>query len=319
MNFVGLKSAGLLRRRRALRLTISHPATADDAALYAGFPWKDADGEHESMIWKSTDDGASWTETNPGDDGPNGEADSVENYCDIQCTYDNVVEADPNHPNVVYAAGEYGYDLHPQSGGIYRSDDGGQTWQNLGWDLHPDFHALAWDPTHDGHVAIGNDGGVMKTTDLGGRPTRETPLNQNHWTELNSAGLAIAQFSSIATNPTRTARLWGGTQDNGTQRKSSTSNSWFDVTSATAARCWSTRPTSTTCTAPTTASRRSGSPTAATAFFTNQSITHGINLGDRSEFYTPWVLNQDERQPAASWAPTASTARTTRRRRPRAT
>ena len=30
----------------------------------------------------------------------------------------------------------------------------------------------------------------------------------------------------------------------------------------------------------------------APAFFTNQSITRGINLSDRSEFYIPWVMNQ---------------------------
>ena len=76
--------------------------------LYAGFNWTDAKGEEPSRVWKSTDGGASWTELPAGDDGPQGEADSVENYCDIQCSYDNVVEADPNHPDTVFVAGEYG-------------------------------------------------------------------------------------------------------------------------------------------------------------------------------------------------------------------
>ena len=32
---------------------------------------------------------------------------------------------------------------------------------------------------------------------------------------------------------------------------------------------------------------------AATSFFTNQSITRGINTGDRSDFYIPWVMNKE--------------------------
>ena len=37
-------------------------------------------------------------------------------------TYDNVIETDPNNPNVVFAGGSFGYDLSPPSGGIFRSD-----------------------------------------------------------------------------------------------------------------------------------------------------------------------------------------------------
>ena len=45
------------------------------------------------------------------------------------------------------------------------------------------------------------------------------------------SNLAITQFTSIATVPQIPARFWGGTQDNGTLRKSGGSNSWFDVAS----------------------------------------------------------------------------------------
>ena len=44
-------------------------------------------------------------------------------------------------------------------------------------------------------------------------------------------GLAITQFSSIANNPTRTARFWGGTQDNGTVRKAAGLPLWYDMAS----------------------------------------------------------------------------------------
>ena len=76
----------------------------------------------------------------------------------MQCFYDNVIEADPTNPNVVFAPGVYDY-AH-SAGGVFRSTDGGQTWKNLGWDLHPDFHAFALDPANSPHVLIGNDGGV---------------------------------------------------------------------------------------------------------------------------------------------------------------
>ena len=64
--------------------------------------------------------------------------------------------------NVLFVAGQFGYGLDPASGGVFRSDDGGATWRNLGWNMHPDFHALAFDPTNTSHVLIGNDGGVYK-------------------------------------------------------------------------------------------------------------------------------------------------------------
>ena len=87
------------------------------------------------------------------------------------------IEVDPTNPNIVYAGGSFGYDLSPQSGGIFRSTDGGASWVNLGWDLHPDFHALAIDPSEPGHVLIGNDGGVWYSPDRGGRPTAAQPLS----------------------------------------------------------------------------------------------------------------------------------------------
>jgi uncharacterized repeat protein (TIGR01451 family) len=275
-------------------ISISHPTPAGAGTLYAGFNWTDAAGEEPSRIWKSTDGGASWTELPTGANGPQGEDDSVENYCDIQCDYDNVVEADPSNPNLLFVAGEYGYDLSPQTGGIYRSSDGGQTWENLGWDLHPDFHAFAFDLKHPGGVAIGNDGGVWYSPDGGGRPTREEPLSDVDWEDLNAGGLTLGQFTSIATNPSfpGQARLWGGTQDNGTQRKSATSNTWFDVTSGDGGQVL---------VDPTDSNFVYGtyfgiSPYRITdggsAFFTNQTITNGIDLNDRSEFYVPFTLNK---------------------------
>ena len=145
--------------------------------------------------------------------------------------------------------GSFGYNLSPPSGGVFRSTDGGQTWVNLGWDQHPDFHALALDPTNTAHVLIGSDGGVWYSTDRGGRPNgTASPLSAVDWQDLNGTvdpasgavthrtGLQISQFTSVANVPqvprgADSERFWGGTQDNGTLRKSVNSATWFDVAS----------------------------------------------------------------------------------------
>jgi uncharacterized repeat protein (TIGR01451 family) len=272
-------------------LGISHPA-GQAAVLYTGFDWVDAAGNHQAArIFKSTDQGASWTVLPTGGATPD---DSVLDYCGTQCFYDNVVEPDPNNPNILFVAGSFGYNLSPQSGGIYRSDDGGQTWKNIGWNLHPDFHALAFDPNNSANVLIGNDGGVWFSPDRGGRPNATDPLSAADFQngDLNGGGLQITQFTSIATNPTKTVRFWGGSQDNGTERKSATSQFWFDVASGDGGQVL---------VDPTNFNYVYGtyfgiSPFRITDgganFFTNQFIENGINLSDRSEFYTPFTMNQ---------------------------
>jgi uncharacterized repeat protein (TIGR01451 family) len=283
----------------ATRFTIglSHPA-GQSAVLYAGFDYVDTSGGyHPARIWKSTDEGASWAIVSGGSG-----QDTITNYCGTQCFYDNVVEVDPSNSNNVYIAGSYNYAIG--SGGIYRSTDGGATWKSLGFDLHPDFHAIAFQADNPGHVVIGNDGGVWYSPDQGGRLGATDPLSSVDWQDLNGTvdpatgvvqhrtGLEITQFTSISTNPAIPARLWGGSQDNGTERRSIASNSWFDVASGDGGQVL---------VDPNTGGFVFGtyfgiSPYrfagAGPGFFTNQSITSGINLSDRSEFYTPWVMNQ---------------------------
>lgn len=279
-------------------LGLSHPAGVKRAVLYAGFGWTDPAGnDHPARVFKSTNAGASWRllPAGTGDD-------SVDDYCAEQCSYDNVIEVDPTNPNIVYVGGQYNYAI--ASGGIFRSDDGGTSWRNLGWDQHPDFHAVAIDPAHTNRVVIGSDGGVWSSDDRGGRPRASDPLSAVTWRDLNGSvdpdtgavtgrsNLAITQFSSIANVPTVPARVWGGTQDNGTLRKSGSSPTWFDVASGDGGQVL---------VDPLDENYVYGtyygiSPyrydDGGLFFYSNQSITNGLDLSDRAEFYVPWVMNQ---------------------------
>jgi len=291
-------------------LGISHPAGASSPTLYTGFDYVDSGNKyHPAQIFRSGDGGTTWANaTGAPAKGP----DSVAGYCGTQCFYDNVVRPDPSNPNIVYALGSYGYANSPQSGGVYRSTDGGQNWLSLGYDLHPDFHAFAFQANKPSHVAIGNDGGVWQSATGGGRNTGGN-LKTAEWENLNgqvdpttlklthSTGLAIGMFSSIATVPKLPGQFWGGTQDNGTLRKSTFDSRWFDQASGDGGQVIVDQTTPNTVNPSVPAwvfgtyygiSPYRYDPAKANSFFGNESINGGIDTKDRAEFYVPWVQNR---------------------------
>jgi uncharacterized repeat protein (TIGR01451 family) len=308
-SMTGLPTGNFLEGGTRFALGIAHPAGDANATLYTGFDWFDgADVYHTARIFKSTDGGATWTQTANGT-GSN----SIANYCGTQCFYDNEVRPDPTNPAVVYVLGSYGYNNSPQSGGVYRTTDGGATWKNLGYDLHPDFHAFAFQASDTLHIAIGNDGGVWDSHTGGGRNGATDPLSAADWQNLNgqvspttaalihSTGLTLGQFSSIATVPRIPGQYWGGTQDNGTLRKSLANTRWFDQASGDGGQVIvdQTTPNEINPTVPAyvfgtyfSISPYRYDPTETNTFFGNEPIDSGINLNDRSEFYVPWVQNR---------------------------
>jgi uncharacterized repeat protein (TIGR01451 family) len=303
-------AAGLTR----FSLGLSHPADIA-LGLYTGFDWVDTAGHHhDGRIFKWNNQTASWVVLPTSGASA---ADSILGYCGTQCFYDNVVEPDPTNPDVIFVAGSFGYNLSPQSGGVYRSTDGGQSWKNLGWNQHPDFHALAFDPNNTNHVLIGSDGGVWYSPNRGGRNLATDSLSKVDWQDLNGTvaasngavshrtGLQITQFTSAATVPTAlvpvglaTERYWGGTQDNGTLRKSVNSQTWFDASSGDGGQAVVDQTDQSGCALG--ACFVYGTYFGVSLFrftdgggtFNNQFILNGINQADRSDFYIPVALNQ---------------------------
>jgi hypothetical protein len=93
---------------------------------------------------------------------------------------------------------------------LYRTNTGGTTWTEIGhWYgdtdptrcIHPDQRVIAFSQTGLGIVYVGNDGGVVKSTDAGQR-----------WTNLNE-NLPGALLYGLALS--RDGTMIAGTQDNG--------------------------------------------------------------------------------------------------------
>ena len=160
------------------------------------------------------------------------------NYCQNgQCGYDDFVEVDPTNPDVVWLGGSMAYDELATPGqvtrsngrAVVRSTNAGVSFTDMTDDartpaagMHPDQHAIVFDPKNTGIALIGSDGGVVrtngtfvdKTADCASRnlpkaadvadcqrflssiPQRIDDLND---------GLRTLQFQSLTPNP-RTAR-----------------------------------------------------------------------------------------------------------------
>jgi hypothetical protein len=131
-----------------------------------------------------------------------------------QFGYNTYIYADPSNADVLYVGGR----------DVYKSTNGGSSWTNLTLSnesyfsalAHPDQHAFAFSSAGSNTIYIGNDGGVYKSDNAG-----------SSFQSLNGT-LSLTQFTSIARHPTDPNITYGGTQDNGTQRRLSGSNQWQD-------------------------------------------------------------------------------------------
>jgi photosystem II stability/assembly factor-like uncharacterized protein len=154
----------------------------------------DPDPDHNLYLYKSIDRGATWIQiaTNCF----NG-ADSCANTNNIGF---GVFAVNPANPQNIVAGNM----------ALYRTDNEGLTWTEIGhwWGdpdpvfcIHPDQRAIAFSRTGVGVVYVGNDAGVVKSTDAG-----------KDWTNLNQ-NLPGALLYGVALS--RDGTMIAGTQDNG--------------------------------------------------------------------------------------------------------
>lgn len=113
--------------------------------------------------------------------------------------YNNSLAVDPLNPNVVYAGGQT-Y--------IERTTNGGTSWSNIesGFPYpHDDHHAATFDAA--GRYLDGGDGGIWRLDNAA--PVR--------WHDMNGT-LNTIQFTGIALDPTNADVVYGGAQDNFTEK-----------------------------------------------------------------------------------------------------
>ncbi|MEJ7863381.1 MAG: BACON domain-containing carbohydrate-binding protein, partial [Pyrinomonadaceae bacterium] len=115
---------------------------------------------------------------------------------------------------------------------LWRSQDGGTTYTNITNNFtisnayspsqsksHPDQHHFYISPTNPNLMYLANDGGLSRSID-----------GAASFQSLN-ASLSLTMFTSLAVHPTDATKTYGGTQDNGTQRRSNAQGGWYEFMS----------------------------------------------------------------------------------------
>ncbi len=203
--------------------------------LYAGMwrferkPWTFTSGSEKGGVYRSTDGGRTWSKLEKGlpkmigriglavsPSNPNivyaileakegtlyKSDDKGENFRQVYKNqnivgrgfYYTQVEADPTDENKIYAV----------ASPLFKSIDGGRSFQRIAPNIHIDFHALWIDPLNPKRMWTGQDGGVAVSTDEG-----------KSWEYVNN--FAAGQFYQIfADNAAPFYNISGGLQDNGT-------------------------------------------------------------------------------------------------------
>jgi photosystem II stability/assembly factor-like uncharacterized protein len=181
-----VKLQGGLPTSNVGRISLAMPP-ADSQRIYASIV-RACDsyggGAYTYSVYRSDDGGLNWISKYPGS---------------IHSSYGwylNTIIASPTDPDIAFTGGIY----------LYRTTDGGDSWDSVQGSQHVDMHALAFDSAE--RLLSGNDGGIYRSSNLG-----------NSWTILNE-GLGIIQFyAGISLDPTDPDRIYGGTQDNGTLKR----------------------------------------------------------------------------------------------------
>jgi photosystem II stability/assembly factor-like uncharacterized protein len=120
----------------------------------------------------------------------------------VQAWYNWFLAVAPDNDGQIYLGGIEAY-----RGTLAETTWAWETISNkTGDDIHPDQHAIAFDPANPNTIYIGNDGGLFASPDRGMK-----------WTSLNN-GLGITEIEYLAQDFGSSRWLLAGTQDNGSIR-----------------------------------------------------------------------------------------------------
>jgi hypothetical protein len=167
-------------------------------------------------------------------------------FCEGQCWYDMYLASPPGQPDVVWFGGSMNYNeiftSKPPSNGraVMRSTDAGVSFTDMTRDnrtppggMHPDQHALVFNPKNPNQVLAGSDGGMVLTSgkfvdasaQCASRGLSPTDLADcQAWLKAipayvvpENTNLQTLQYQGVVYNPSAPDTDWqGGTQDNGT-------------------------------------------------------------------------------------------------------
>ncbi len=146
-----------------------------------------------------------------------------------QFGYNAYIAVHPVNPDTIYVG----------TRDVYKTTNGGATWATLTNNFnssgqstcaphcyspgnskaHPDQQSFAFVPGSPGTFFIGNDGGLYRSANSGAT------------FEPRNASFSLSQFIGIAAHPTDPGITYGGTQDNGNQRRMPGSNQWREFES----------------------------------------------------------------------------------------
>jgi photosystem II stability/assembly factor-like uncharacterized protein len=188
------------------RMAVAHvPSDPGQAFVFAAF-------QGEPLLWQRT-----------AADGPFEQVELptfavgeyVEHVLDVgQAAYDWYVAVPPDRDDTVYV-GAIELVRGVRTGGQWDWTDISSRLTS-GDSIHPDQHAMAFDPHDAAVVYAGNDGGVFRSSDRG-----------DSWQSLN-AGLVTSEVEYLAQRPDEPTWILAGLQDDGTIRREGP-NSWTQV------------------------------------------------------------------------------------------